>query len=369
MPQSLATPIEPNPEIERPKVDRGPLEPPATNLHDARIRLLGIPFFGVVIPNATGLFGPIGPDSPFYWFGYAWFILLSGAVWQGNRFILVLQRRHYDWFDHPWRKVMLQLFAGIFYTAPLSVAMLSAWYAAAGFATIDWGAVRAATLVIVVCVIFVTHVYETVYLIQQRESDLVRVAELQRGRAEAELEALKSQVDPHFLFNSLNTLAHLIDHDANLAREFTEGLADVYRYILSIRERDLVPLADELAFVRAYAELLRLRFGESIRVSVEGEDTAGGALLPPISLQVLVENAVKHNRVVADDPLTLRIQVGADLVEVSNPFRARSTQRPSSGLGLRNLDERCRRLVGRGIERVVDDREFTVRVPIARTSA
>jgi sensor histidine kinase YesM len=338
-------------------------------LNDLRVRLFGIPFFGVVIPNLTGLFGPLGVSSPAYWLGYGWFILLSALIWQGNRFFLLQQRRYYDWFDRPWRKVVVLLFANVFWTAPLSVAMLAGWYRFAGFAAADWQVIRVVTLANVICVVFITHVYETVYLIQQREDDLLAVARLEQARTEAELLALKGQIDPHFMFNCLNALAHLIPRDPANALAFTEGLADTYRYILSHRERDLVPLVEELAFADAYLELLRLRFGEGLAVRRDGLDEADAYLVPPISLQVLVENAVKHTAFDADAPLVVHVRLADGRLEVRNRLRPKSSARPSSRVGLRNLDERCRRLTGEGLVVRDDGESFSVSLPLLRTAA
>lgn len=360
--------------LDGPNLENGQLKPgirapkpPELRVNDRRVRLLGIPALGVFIPHVSGLFGPLGPGDLRYWLGLAWFVLLSGLIWQGNRFFLLQQRRHYDWFDHPWRKVSLLLFANIFYTAPLTVVMLTTWYRLAGFPAVDWSVIELVTLSNVICVVFITHVYETVYLIQQRESDLLSVARLDRARAEAELLALKSQVDPHFLFNSLNTLAHLIPHAPEQALRFTEGLADVYRYLLSNQRRDLVPLQDELRFTRGYVELLRLRFGDALRLTGDDALSADELLVPPISLQVLVENAVKHNAFDAKAPLEVRVTPLADGLLVENALRPRLSARPSAGSGLRNLDERCRRIAGRGLEVAVGPDSFQVRLPLLRT--
>ncbi len=343
--------------------------PDPGDLKDRRIRLLGIPSFAVAIPNLTGLFGPLGPGDVVYWLGYAWFVLLSALIWQGNRFFLVAQRRHYDWFRHPIRKLIVLLFANIFWTAPLTVAMLWAWYRLSGLGETDWPVVRVVTLTNVVCVIFITHVYETVYLVRQREGDLLSVARLERARAEAELHALKGQVDPHFLFNSLTALAQIIPRDPARAAAFAEGLAEMYRYILAHRQRDLVPLEEELAFASAYGELLHLRFGEAVLVSSDGAASAlTGFLVPPISLQVLLENAVKHNAFDPGMPLEVRMRLDGDRVEVANPIRPRTSARRTSRVGLRNLDERCLRITGRGLEIRDKDGTFAVRLPLLRTA-
>lgn len=186
--------------------------------------------------------------------------------------------------------------------------------------------------------IFVTHAYETVFLIHERESDLLRVARLERMQVEAELGALKAQIDPHFLprarraapsaldplggaaaaerqpggqFNSLNTLGHLITHDAQRRRTFCDTLASVYRYMLASRGRDLVGLREELEFVRAYHRLLALRFGPAITLEITPalDDAAGRWALPPLDLQTLLENAVKHNQMGEDAPLAVQMDL------------------------------------------------------------
>jgi two-component system, LytTR family, sensor kinase len=339
----------------------------AVVLHDLGIRLVGVPLLGLVIPQLTGLFATIGPRSRDYWIGCAWFVLLSALVWQGNRRILVFHRRRYDWSDHPWRKVLLVLFANSFYTVPVTLAMLLLWYRFLATPT-DWVVVKLTAVVVVGAALLVAHVYETVYLIQQRESDLVVVARLDRARAEAELVALKSQIDPHFLFNSLSSLAYLIPQDPVRAIEFTQRVSDVYQYILLNRERDLVPLAEELAFAFSYVRLLGLRFGTAVRLCRDGPLDAPGLLVVPVSLQVLLENAVKHNAVDAEHPLEIRVARHDDQIEVSNALRRVGAARRSSRVGLANLDERCRLATGRPIEVHEDESRFAVALPLVRIS-
>jgi two-component system, LytTR family, sensor kinase len=314
-------------------------------LHDLGIRLVGVPILGLVIPRLTGLFGSAALRPVDYWVGCGWFVLLSGLVWQGNRRILVFHRRRYDWFDHPWRKVLLIACANALYTVPVTVGMLALWYLFLGTPT-DWIAVKLTTVVVVGAALLVAHVYETVYLIQQRVSDLLVVARLDHARAAAELAALKSQIDPHFLFNCLNSLAYLIPREPARAVEFAERVSEVYRYILLNRERDLVPLAEELEFACSYVGLLSLRFGDAVRLLREEGLDAPGFLVVPVSLQVLLENAVKHNAVDAEHPLEVRMARHDDRIEVSNSLRRAAAVRRSPHVGLANLDERCRAASG-----------------------
>ncbi|MBI5276605.1 MAG: histidine kinase [Burkholderiales bacterium] len=334
--------------------------PPGLLFDDRPVMAVGVLAFGTGIPVLTGLYGPVSPGSALFWLGFVWFIALAAAIWGGNRWLLFRQRRHLDWFSVPWRKLVSLVSANVLFTAPLTIAALWAWYRAAGL-PVDIRTIELVTLTNVLCVLFVTHAYETVFLIRERQGDMVRVERLERLRAQAELDGLKAQVDPHFLFNSLNTLGHLIRHDARVAREFCDTLAEVYRYLLASRNSDSVPLSQELEFVRMYHRLLALRFGDALQLDIEAG--AFELRMPPMSLQTLLENAVKHNRVESGDRLVVTIAAAPGGVEVSNPVRPRSSARPSLGVGLRNLDERCRALGGQGITVDVSGDVFRVRVP------
>ena len=349
-----------------PKRDIPPPNPqPPVRLDDRPVMALGILGFGLSIPWLTGLYGPLTVRDGLYWAGTAGFVALAAAIWWGNRWLLFRQREHFDWFSYPWHKLMLLVAANVLYTAPVTVLGLLAWFAAAGL-PVDADALRAVVLMNVICVLFVTHAYETIFLIRERASDLMQVERLERARAQAELGALKAQVDPHFLFNSLNTLGHLIAHDAERAREFCDTLAEVYRYVLDSRQRDLVPLADELAFVRRYHRLLELRFGDAMPlVGAEALQAAAPRwLIAPLALQGLLENAVKHNQASAAEPLPVRLALGDGTVSVCNPVRPRLSALPSAGVGLANLDERCRLLTGRALTLSRPGGDFEVRVPL-----
>ncbi len=326
--------------------------------------------FGLAIPRLTGLFGPYGTRDGVFWLGLAGFVVLASAIWLGNRWLLFKQREHFDWFNHPLRKLSMLVVANVLYTAPITVLGLLAWFALAGL-PVDRTALQVVVLTNVICVLFVTHGYETMFLIRERESDLVRVERLDRLRVQAELAALKSQVDPHFLFNSLNTLGHLIQHDARRGREFCDTLADVYRYVLDSGQRDLVSLAEELAFVRRYHRLLELRSGGAIRLAVDPavERDARRWRIPPLALQVLLENAVKHNQASAEEPLELAISLlagdtAAPSIRAVNALRPRRSALPSAGVGLANLAARCDLVTGAALAVRPGAEAFEVDVPL-----
>jgi hypothetical protein len=335
-------------------------EPAPVLIDDRWVRALGIPGFGVGIPRLTGLLDGLGPDRPSYWIGTLAFIALSAAIWHGNRWLLFEQRRHWGWFDHPVRKVVMLLAAIVLFSVPLTIATLAAWYAARG-TPIELATIRTVVLMIVICVVFVTHVYETVFLIKERASDRVRVVELERARAEAQLSAFLAQADPHFMFNALHALAALVETDPPRARRFTEHLADMHRYLLAQLGKSLATVADELRFTGDFVELMRLRLGDALAIAIIDDGIDRAARLPPTAIQSLVENAIKHNQV----PLAIEIRLGGDGVVVSHERVPRRSQRRSAGVGLRNLDECCRLATGRGIAIDQRDGRFSVAVPLA----
>lgn len=346
-----------------PEVNKGKQE--EVKLNDNTIRLVGIPLFGIFIPNLTGLFGDIAFTDIRYWLGYVYFITLAGLIWQGNRYLLFRTRKRFTWFDKPIEKLVLLFMNNIFYTTPLTVAWLCMWYNLAGFSTVKWDVILVVSLINVISVLFVTHVYETVFMVKEQEGEQLKNAELQRAKAEAELSALKNQIDPHFMFNSLNTLTHLIKVDSSKALKFTEDLAEVYRYILSQKDQTLVLLDDELDFTHKYTDLLHLRFGNALIIKKRFNGTAGkDFLIPPTSVFVAFENAVKHNEISEKKPMHIDVDIRDGQLIVSNSVLERKNRAHSSHIGLRNLDERFKLVTGKGIVAGREEDKFVVQLPL-----
>jgi hypothetical protein len=335
-------------------------------LNDTIIRLIGIPFFGVIIPNVSGLFGHLPISDIRYWIGYIYFLILAALIWQGNRYLLFRTRKRFTWFDKPIEKLILLLINNVFYTSPLTVAWLCMWYRLAGFEKVNWDAIQLVVLINVICVLFVTHVYETVFMVKEQQGELLKNAELSRAKAEAELAALKNQVDPHFMFNSLNSLSYLISKDQQKASLFTDNLAEVYRYILSQKEQTLVLLEDELDFTHKYTELLHLRFGNALHFKKHFNGTMEkNYLIPPTSVFVALENAVKHNEISEQFPLQVDIDLKEGHLIISNRIRVKRNLQHSSRIGLRNLDERFKLVTGKNIKSgKSEDMLFKVELPL-----
>ena len=180
----------------------------------------------------------------------------------------------------------------------------------------------------------------------------------------AKFESLKSQIDPHFLFNSLNVLTSLISENPRQAERFTTKLSKVYRYVLEQRNKELIPLSEELQFARTYMELLQMRFEDAIQFDIPADASSEELKIVPLSLQLLLENAVKHNVVSSSKPLKLRIfeEDGALLIE--NNINPKEAIGKSTKVGLRNITDRYRLLTKRNVSITNDKQTFKVILPL-----
>ena len=193
----------------------------------------------------------------------------------------------------------------------------------------------------------------------------VKELELERKQAESQLSALKSQLRPHFLFNSLNALSSLFHMDVKLAESFIRALGKSYDYTLQNYTSTLVTIEEEIEFVKAYLLLIRTRFGNSFDVVIDVDEETQKSFIPPLTLQLLVENASKHNFFDIESPLEVKIcREGDDLI-VSNPKKLKLNPVVSTKFGLKNISSRYSILTGKNIV-ISNDEEFTVKLPIIR---
>jgi len=336
-------------------------------LNDIGFRLILIPFFGIAIPLITKINDAIILTHWRTKFSYAYTILIAFIIWQGNRYLLFTLRTYFDWFNKPVKKIILLLLAISFYTIPISTLLLTGWYYIFAGGKVNWDTVYTTTLIIMICVIFITHVYETVFLVKESESEIVKNEQLEKAKAQAELEALKNQIDPHFIFNSLNTLSHLIEENPAKAKHFNDNMAEVFRYILQNKSKELVLLREEIFFLRDYFSLIKIRFENAVQLNLNvPAEKFDDYLIPPISLQLLIENAIKHNEFSDKTPLIIDIFFHEDELIVSNEAR-KKILRKTSGTGLQNLNERYKLLVSKSIG-ILDSSTFVVNLPILKIS-
>ncbi len=330
---------------------------------DWKARLLGIPLVGVAIPLFSGyLF-----RAPSGWVALWWVLestLYTAAIWHVCRAVVIYMRRHYPGFQKTGGRVWRQALASVL--ATMAVVWVLIVVTSGGqlpTAASYWPAVRTSLIPTVI----VMTLYESIYFFDQWKQSLIEKEQLKRAEVQAQFDALKNQVNPHFLFNSLNTLVALISENPAQAAHFTRQLADTYRYVLQYRDHELVPLRTELAHAEAFLYLLRIRFGDNLHIVRQIPPERLDDHIAPLTLQLLLENAVKHNEVSDARPLTIALRVeGTQLVVVNNRQQKTLPPEPSTQVGLRHITERYRLLSDQGVEVRDGAGEFAVHLPLLR---
>ncbi len=189
-------------------------------------------------------------------------------------------------------------------------------------------------------------------------------AEMEREKVRFQMQVLRSQVNPHFLFNSFNTLIGLIEETPDKAVKHVEQLSDFFREILQVRDRELIPLRDELRLVDTYFFLEQRRFGERIRLETRVTERSLRAEVPPLTVQLLVENALKHNRATDPEPLIITITTDGDTLTVTNPFRPREAAARSTGFGIDSIRQRFAAITPRTVSISRENDNFVARLPL-----
>lgn len=197
------------------------------------------------------------------------------------------------------------------------------------------------------------------------EDERIKAEQLKQEALQAQFLALKNQVNPHFLFNNLSILSSLIERNPKLSVQFTSQLAKAYRYLLEQRKMESIKLRDELSFLKAYIFLLHIRFGNKLNILIEVPELISDQYsVAPFTLQLLVENAVKHNRMSNEVPLNVVIYTEGDNLVVTNPIRLRPTIEEPTGLGLKNITEYYRLLNSRPVDITNQEEVFKVTIPL-----
>jgi sensor histidine kinase YesM len=333
-------------------------------INDAPFRMVGIPLVGLLVYSISG-FGDSGLSWQSQLTDYLFFIFISYCIWTGcalaNSLIRIpLYRIRKIYFRLPIR-FSLTITVSII----VSLILLRFWnlffhagkYTASQLTVAQWISTALS--------LQISSIYEIVYLNKERESDIVQMERTEKLKAQAQLDALKSQIDPHFIFNSLNTLSYLIIFNAEKAKHFNDTLAKVYRYILLNKEKDLIQLREEIEFASNYFYLLKIRYQAGLSMMIRMDNVAADQfLIPPLSLQILIENAIKHNYFSDVKPLEILITITQEHILVTNDKCIKKFDLQSSRIGLFNLNERCKLTMKRDVRIEQTDEQFSVFLPL-----
>jgi hypothetical protein len=303
------------------------------------------------------------PDIIFY-FTAGWAVIISILLWVGNRQLTVRLDTILPWSRYGNWRFFAQLFLGLSY---LLILINVIYYGIKIFLTDDpptleqlivmnvWGS---AIFIPLFSLYFSLH-----FLRHWRESELA-VEKIQRERMRSQLDSLKNHLDPHFLFNNLNILSALIDKDQTASKVFIEKFAEVYRALLNTKSEDLIPLQDELSFIESYVYLIRVRFENLIIFESELHDTVS-RMLPPLTLQMLVENAIKHNVISESKPLKINLSEKDRYLVIRNTVYAKpGRERAVGGTGLENIRMRYSHFTDLPVVIEQTDQFFEVQIPL-----
>ncbi len=273
--------------------------------------------------------------------------------------------KYYNWETHPWKRLSIELVSSLMITILVVTACYSFLYLVIWDMSIFPPSIYLyVSLVFFVSLCFMAFV-NAAPIITSWKSSLTKAETLEKEAVKAKLEALRTQLSPHFFFNNLSILNGLIDERPELAKDFIARLSEVFRYILKHKNDEVVPLQEELKFIEDYGFLLNTRFENKVEISIDG-NTNSNQFIPPITLQQLIENAVKHNESSFKKPLSISVQVDNEknVICVKNPLQEKKGTVPSTGIGLLNLKERFDVLTEREIEISNTDGEFQIKLPL-----
>jgi LytS/YehU family sensor histidine kinase len=214
------------------------------------------------------------------------------------------------------------------------------------------------------CSIMIIAIYESIYFMNELRASVEESENLKRESLSAQLNALRSQVNPHFLFNNLNTLCSLIPENPKHAVDFVQQLSKVYRHILEVKDEKSILLKDEIDLLKAYTFLLKTRFDKNLDVTIDIPTEKLQKRIVPLSLQILMENAIKHNIVSADKPLHIDISTVNGSLVVSNNLQMKNQVNECTGIGLDNIRNRYKLISEKPVNVTTNDNNFTVSIPL-----
>ena len=327
------------------------------------------PLVGVVVPNVAGMIDNAAHTPAGLLTSYIFFVIVAFLTWEGNLRLYLRFQDRTAWLTRPWHRVRLLVGLILLFTIPFTGVALWGWALVTRDPNATARSIVMAVIIVVAAVTFITHVYETLFLVREWGGDRQRNERLQRLNVEAELVALQSEVNPHTLFNNLNALSHLVEQRHPRAAAFVAALAGSYRYLLRSGSKRLVLLADELELLDQFLSLVTIRYADGLKVMVLVDATAAHRwCIPPVVLPELLENAVKHNEFTTDNPLQIEVRLEGDRLTVSHDRRPRSMPVASTGVGLENLAQRFRLSTGLAARWGETGGRFVVTLPLVADS-
>jgi len=298
---------------------------------------------------------------------FVWTFSISITQWIGLGFIYRLIDRKISWIKAPVKKVFVQIFTFLAYSIFAYVVMQFVnYYIWRGILpSQSWPWIVSSIPVTVFISLIISLIFTAIGFFFAWKNSVIQAEKLKAEMMVYKYESLRNQINPHFLFNSLNVLSDLVYDDQATAVKFIRQLSDLFRYVLDSRDKELVPLKDEIEFIRSFIFLLKTRFEEKLEIIIDVQSDTKDYIVP-MTLQLLIENAVKHNEVSETYPLRITIRKNKDYLEVINGLRPKNAGEDSKKTGLRNIVQQFAFFCDRPIEILPSEEQFMVRIPILK---
>lgn len=336
-------------------------------INDRLIRTFFIPLLGLIIPLISGFYHYESLSPAEIIIANCYSVFISLCVWHGGSQIICKCRILLP--DNTFVKIGTLCFLTVLYAAVTATILSAIWLFFTAAHRIDWPLLMRNTTAVCIAVIVFTLIYEILFLSSENEIEHIKTKQLDTALTKAQLTVLKNELDPHFMYNALNTLSWLVQKDANKADDFITSLSDVYRYFLINKNKESVTLAEEMTFIYKYFALLQLRYENKISLTTDlGQYNTNEITILPCALQLLVENAIKHNAFSAADPLSIKIAINKENIYVLNTKRSGKAPHYSTRLGLNNLKERYQLICKQPVTIESGRDYFMVSLPMLKTA-
>lgn len=296
--------------------------------------------------------------------------LYSFGLGFGNGFLNVLLDKKWDWLEQTNLRVYYGIMVTVLYTVPVVLGINYIIFVIVQDLPLDKffseRMIWVHLFYIILSLGVSTFMQARSFMVKWKQASKTEVTQQRiiAGTANAKFETLKNQIDPHFLFNSLNVLSSLIEENPENAQRFTTSLSKIYRYVLEQKDKELVSVDEELSFAKTYMNLLKMRFENSLFYELPETVINPEAKVVPLSLQLLLENTVKHNVVSEQKPLHIRIFIDGDYLAIQNDFQKKEVIQSRQGVGLQNIVDRYGIITNRKVLIEQNEKMFTVKIPI-----
>jgi len=302
-------------------------------------QFIGFTFVGSILINLIFWQGAFTGFKPFI-LGTIWSSLIWITQWLGNVYVGIKIEKKYSWLEHPKKRFFVGLFAIIIYSVlAYAIVQTSMYFIFLGGVPKNYFAWMLNQVLFILPISpVIAFTFTSIGFFKNWKKSVINEQKLETEMLRYKYESLQNQINPHFLFNSFNVLTEIIDEDKNLAKEFVQKMSGLYRYVLESREKELVTLSEEVEFIKKYLFLLETRFENKLQFSININNYKNKYIVP-MALQLLVENAVKHNVASSKKVLNVEIYEKENSIVVSNNIQAKNTLENSTKTGLKNLKQ------------------------------